>query len=44
MDNKPFRVLSIDGGGMRGLYTASFLESLTDRFHPSNKKDIGKGF
>ncbi len=44
--NKPYRVLSLDGGGMRGLYTASVLQSLVNRFsRPGGKnKDIGKGF
>ena len=44
--NKPYRVLSLDGGGMRGLYTASVLQSLVNRFSRSNggNKDIGKGF
>ena len=41
---KPYRVLSLDGGGMRGLYTASVLKSLSERFCQSNQKDIGKGF
>ncbi len=44
---KPYRVLSLDGGGMRGLYTASILQSLVNRFsRPNNinNKDIGKGF
>ena len=44
---KPYRVLSLDGGGMRGLYTASVLQSLVNRFSRSNNnenKDIGKGF
>ena len=41
---KPYRVLSLDGGGMRGLYTASVLKSLSERFCESSKKDIGKGF
>ena len=41
---KPFRVLSLDGGGMRGLYTASVLSTLAQRFSPSNQLDIGKGF
>lgn len=34
---KPFRVLALDGGGMRGLYTAKVLEALTHRF--SNRAD-----
>ena len=44
--NKPYRVLSLDGGGMRGLYTASVLQSLVNRFSRPNDrdKDIGKGF
>ena len=42
---KPYRVLSLDGGGMRGLYTASVLKSLMNRVSkPGNDKDIGKGF
>ncbi len=41
---KPYRVLSLDGGGMRGLYTASLLKSLSERFCKSSNKDIGKGF
>jgi len=30
MNKKSFRVLSIDGGGMRGLFSASFLHGLTE--------------
>ena len=40
----PYRVLSLDGGGMRGLYTLGLLKSLSDRFCQSRKVDIGKGF
>ena len=29
--NKPFRVLSLDGGGIRGLYSAALLQQLTVR-------------
>lgn len=42
-----FRVLSIDGGGMRGLYTAAFLASLAQRYATTRGEaglDIGKGF
>ena len=42
--NKSYRVLSLDGGGMRGLYAASVLQSLVNRFSrpDSRNKDIGK--
>ena len=43
-----FRVLSIDGGGMRGIYTAAYLDALERSFairrkHPQGL-DIGKAF
>lgn len=44
---KPYRVLSIDGGGMRGLYTIILLDSLAKRFAQTRNVedlDIGKGF
>jgi uncharacterized protein len=44
---QPFRVLSLDGGGMRGIYTAQYLASVSDGFSRRLKKlrlDIGKGF
>ncbi len=41
---QPFRVLCLDGGGMRGLYTASVLNTLAQRFGPEKHLDIGKGF
>ena len=47
IEQKPFRVLTIDGGGMRGLYTVSVLEALAKRFAQDSKSgdlDIGKGF
>ncbi|MCU1338034.1 MAG: patatin-like phospholipase family protein [Bryobacterales bacterium] len=43
----PFRVLSLDGGGMRGIYTAQYLASVSDGFSQRLKKrrlDVGKGF
>lgn len=45
--SKPIRVLSIDGGGMRGLYTARYLAALADRYARTRKVgslDIGRGF
>lgn len=45
--DKPFRVLSLDGGGMRGIYTAAFLARLTDQFARIGGKpalDFGLGF
>lgn len=45
--NRPFRALSIDGGGMRGLYTATFLDELARLFGEYRKVgylDVGKGF
>jgi hypothetical protein len=43
-----FRVLSIDGGGMRGVYTAAYLEALEEAFskrrgYPQGL-DVGKAF
>src|ERR1039457_3045270 len=46
-ESKPFRVLSLDGGGMRGLYTATLIQRLSSRFCEQRKVaelDIGKGF
>lgn len=45
--NAPFRVLSIDGGGMRGLYTVAMLDSLARLFgrpRGYDQLDVGKGF
>jgi hypothetical protein len=42
-----FRVLTLDGGGMRGLYTASKLQALARLFNErfvKQEPDIGKGF
>ena len=44
---RPYRVLSLDGGGMRGIYTAAFLARLTDQFRRIRGKsalDFGRGF
>lgn len=43
----PFRVLSLDGGGMRGIYTGAFLARLTDQFariRGESALDLGRGF
>ncbi|WP_318556361.1 CBASS cGAMP-activated phospholipase [Geobacter anodireducens] len=43
----PFRVLSINGGGMRGIYAASYLESMEHAFASRrgvDALDIGKAF
>ncbi|KAF0136239.1 MAG: patatin-like phospholipase [Methylocystaceae bacterium] len=44
---RPFRVLSLDGGGMRGIYTGAFLARLTDQFagiRSESALDLGLGF
>lgn len=44
---RPYRVLSLDGGGMRGIYTAAFLARLTDQFARIRGEaalDLGLGF
>lgn len=41
------RVLTLDGGGMRGIYTAAFLKGLADNFAKKRgveRLDIGKAF
>ena len=46
-NTKPYRVLSLDGGGMRGIYTAAFLARLTDQFGRIRGEpalDLGRGF
>ena len=45
--DRPYRVLSLDGGGMRGIYTAAFLARLVDQFAPLRglaSLDLGRGF
>jgi len=47
LQQKPYRVLTIDGGGMRGLYSATVLDTLSRRFAcqtDSEFLDVGKGF
>lgn len=34
IENKPFKILSIDGGGIKGLYSSTVLEHLEQRFGP----------
>lgn len=44
---RPLRVLSIDGGGMRGLYSAEYLASLVQRYAKARgleSIDVGRGF
>ncbi|CAN7770339.1 CBASS cGAMP-activated phospholipase [Caballeronia sp. LjRoot34] len=49
-ESKPYRVLSLDGGGVRGLYTAVLLAELSRRFAaqdgltPGAEFDLGKQF
>lgn len=33
-DDRPFKILSIDGGGIKGLYSSTILEHLEQRFGP----------
>jgi len=46
-ERNTYRVLSLDGGGMRGLYTATVLHTLMKRFSPSSdapELDVGNAF
>ena len=48
--SNPFLILALDGGGMRGLYAASLLRGLENRFGrkrgepPNRPLDVGAGF
>ncbi len=47
LNAKPYRVLSLNGGGMRGIYTAAFLDRLLAHFARARSVealDLGKGF
>lgn len=47
MRSEPFRVLSLDGGGMRGLYTATYLALLSEKFaqkRGAKALDLGTAF
>lgn len=43
-EKKPFRVLSIDGGGMRGVYAIAFLDALAKKTGHNRSLDVGRCF
>ncbi len=46
-EQRPVTVLALDGGGMRGLYSATLLQTLADRFARERgvqALDVGRGF
>jgi len=45
--DRPFRVLSLDGGGIRGIYTAAYLHSVSRMFALKDERgmpDVGRAF
>ena len=46
MHKAPFRVLCLDGGGMRGIYQATYLNTFMQRLRASgtDATDPGRGF
>lgn len=47
LKSQPYRVLSLDGGGIRGIYTAAYLESVANAFSRQREVgalDVGAGF
>jgi patatin-like phospholipase/acyl hydrolase len=47
VSNRPYRALCIDGGGMRGIYTAALLDRLLSQYAVIRDEpalDLGKGF